>query len=179
MHPRRKRKECGVEPTLPHTRACCCSSRARIHPAACSNVARSRTAPAVHSGGRCAHGMGRVSHNRGGGSKSQDFLPFPGIERQECPRARPPQNSEECHIGPRGVHKPSGYICRGSDPVEPAGTHRCGRGGHPRKTLSLFPELWAVSASTLKGVRGLAAREVSRLRRGWAPRPRERATGQR
>ena len=74
MHPRRKRKECGVEPTLPHIRACCCSSRAHIHPAACSNVARSRTVPTVHSGGRCEHGMRRVSHVRGREGRVRRFV---------------------------------------------------------------------------------------------------------
>ena len=165
--------------TLPNTRACCCSSRARIHPAACSNVARSRTFPAVHSGGRCAHDMGRVSHNRGGGSKSQDFLPFLGIERQECPRARPPQNSEEHHVGPRGRHNPSVYIGRGSDPVELAGTHRCGRGGHPRETSLFFTNFTGFRIDSEKVSPCVPAREGSRLRGGWALRPPERETRQR
>ena len=74
MHPRRTCKECSVEPTLPHIRACCCSSRSHIHPAACSNVARSRTVPAVHSGGRCEHGMRRVSHVRGREGRVRRFV---------------------------------------------------------------------------------------------------------
>ena len=123
--------------------------------------------------------MGRVSHNRGGGSKSQDFLPFPGIERQECPRARPPQNSEEHHVGPRGRHNPSVYIGRGSDPVELAGTHRCGRGGHPRETSLFFTNFTGFRIDSEKVSPCVPAREGSRLRGGWALRPPERETRQR
>ena len=102
MHPRRTRKECGVEPTLPHTRACCCSSRARIHPAACSNVVHSRTVPAVHSGGRCEHGRGGSATTAAEGRNPRIFCRFWGLGGKNATVPAPPKPQRSATSGRAG-----------------------------------------------------------------------------
>ena len=54
-----------------------------MHLASCSNMAHSRTFPAVHSGGRHEHGWKRVSHVRSRGGRDRGFGGLSGSRVQK------------------------------------------------------------------------------------------------
>ena len=69
--PPNARKSLGG-PILKHLQGWISMVRTRMHLASCPNGACSRTVPAVHNSGQCAHNSQSVSHSRGQGNKRRN-----------------------------------------------------------------------------------------------------------